>query len=139
MEEMRHLPFIAKNADAQVGRIVDALEAEGHARRDPDRDHGRPRRADRAPLLRRARSGRVEPALHPPSTGIRSDCNWYFGRTSDEIYLDPSPAVAALRDRLGAGNLAFSYQDGHVAAWLNDNSLAKKREAAARRSRHGRT
>jgi hypothetical protein len=28
------------------------------------------------------------------------------------------------------GNLAFSYQDTQVAAWLNDTSLAKKREAA---------
>jgi hypothetical protein len=30
-----------------------------------------------------------------------------------------------------AGNLDFSYQDGHVAAWLHDNSLVEKREAAA--------
>jgi hypothetical protein len=29
VEEMRHLPFVAKNADAQVGRIVDALDARG--------------------------------------------------------------------------------------------------------------
>ncbi len=28
IEEMRHLPFMAKNADEQVGRIVDALEDE---------------------------------------------------------------------------------------------------------------
>ena len=28
-EEMRHLPFVAKNADAQVGRIVDALRRRG--------------------------------------------------------------------------------------------------------------
>ena len=28
-------------------------------------------------------------------------------------------------------NLRFSYQDGHVAAWLNDNSPARKRQAAA--------
>ena len=55
----------------------------------------------------------------PPSTGIRSDCNWYYGdednARQDEVYLDPSPAVAALRDRL-AGNLAFSYQDTQIAA-----------------------
>ena len=29
VEEMRHLPFIAKTADRQVGRLIDALEAEG--------------------------------------------------------------------------------------------------------------
>src|SRR3954452_1603356 len=29
IEEMRHLPFVAKNADAQVGKIVDALKTKG--------------------------------------------------------------------------------------------------------------
>ena len=129
VEEMRHLPFIAKNADAQVGRIVDALRAKGqldetllvitadHAGQTGDRFFG-----ELAP-------GVSNPRCDPPSTGIRSDCNWYLGQDSDEIYLDPSEEVAGLRDALG-GNLAFSYQDGHVAAWLKDTSLAKKREAA---------
>ena len=73
----------------------------------------------------------------PPAgqgTGIRSDCNWYLGTDSDEHYDNPSPQVAALEQALGgpgpAGNLAFSYQDGHVAVWLKDNSSAKKVEAA---------
>jgi hypothetical protein len=132
VEEMRHLPFIAKNADEQVGRIVDAL----NARRLLDdtltvitADHaaqtGRPFFGVLAP-------GVENPACTPPSNGIRSDCNWYFGKETVEAedYRDPSPAVAQLRDAL-AGNLDFSYQDGHVAAWLHDNSLARKREAAA--------
>ena len=130
VEEMRHLPFVAKNADVQVGRIVDALEA--NALLDETlivitADHaaqtGRHFNGTLAP-------GVTNPLCTPPSTGIRSDCNWYFGSDSDEIYRDPSAAVAALRDRL-AGNLAFSYQDTQVAAWLNDTSRAKKREAAA--------
>ena len=29
VEEMRHMPFVAKNADAQVGKIVGALDAKG--------------------------------------------------------------------------------------------------------------
>ena len=45
-QQVSHLPFAAKNADKQVGRIVDALKAKRAARRHPDRDHGRPRRAD---------------------------------------------------------------------------------------------
>ena len=69
------------------------------------------------------------------STGLRSDCNWYYGRDADEVYLDPSPAIAAFRDALtppgGATNLRFSYQDAHIGAWLNDNSRAAKRQAAA--------
>jgi hypothetical protein len=128
--EMRHLPFIAKNADTQVGRIVGALKARGLLDEtlivitaDHAAQTGRPFYGVLEPFV-------TNPACTPPSNGIRSDCNWYFGRDSDEIYLDPSPAVAALRDRLG-GNLDFSYQDGHIAAWLHDNSPEHKREAAA--------
>jgi hypothetical protein len=63
------------------------------------------------------------------STGLRSDCNWYYGRDADEVYLDPSPAIAGLRDALGT-NLRFSYQDGHVGTWLDDRSRASREEAA---------
>ena len=131
VEEMRHLPFIAKTADQQVGKIVDTLEAEGlldetlvvvtadHAAQTGETFHGE---LDGFPSA-------AGPRCDPPSTGIRSDCNWYLGQDPDEVYLDPAPAVAALRDRLG-GNLAFSYQDAHVAAWLHGDSAAQKRDAA---------
>jgi hypothetical protein len=129
VEEMRHMPFVAKNADAQVGKIVDALREKGQLDEtlivitaDHAAQTGNPFFGVLAP-------GVTNPRCTPPSTGIRSDCNWYFGQDADEVYLDPSPAVAALRDRL-AGNLAFSYQDTQIAAYLNDRSLAKKREAA---------
>ncbi len=129
VEEMRHMPFVAKNADAQVGKIVDALREKGQLDEtlivitaDHAAQTGNPFFGVLAP-------GVTNPRCTPPSTGIRSDCNWYFGQDADEVYLDPSPAVAALRDRL-AGNLAFSYQDTQIAAFLNDRSLAKKREAA---------
>jgi hypothetical protein len=130
VEEMRHMPFIAKTADAQVGKIVDALDAKGIlddtlivVTADHAAQTGNPFFGVLAP-------GVTSPACAAPSTGIRSDCNWYYGQDADETYLDPSPAVAALRDRL-AGNLAFSYQDTQVAAFLNDRSPAKEREAAA--------
>jgi hypothetical protein len=140
VEAMRHLPFIAKNADAQVGRIVDALRARGLLDEtlivitaDHAAQTGRPffGRLDTFP------PGVPDSNLCDPatgSTGLRSDCNWYYGRDADEIYLDPSPAIARFRDALtsagGATNLRFSYQDAHIAAWLNDNSLAMKRQAA---------
>ena len=129
IEEMRRLPFIAKNADEQVGRIVDALETKGLLddtliviTADHAAQTGRPFHGVLAP-------GVTNPSCGVGSTGIRSDCNWYFGNDADEVYRDPSPAVAQLRDALG-GNLGFSYQDGHIAVWLTNNSLAKKREAA---------
>ncbi len=136
IEEMRHMPFVAKNADRQVGRIVDALDERGILDEtlivitaDHAAQTGNPFFGLLAPGVTNPPCG---PST-PPSTGIRSDCNWYYGdednARQDEVYLDPSPAVAALRDRL-AGNLAFSYQDTQIAAYLNDRSLAKKREAA---------
>jgi type I phosphodiesterase/nucleotide pyrophosphatase len=136
IEEMRHMPFVAKNADKQVGRIVDALDERGLLDEtlivitaDHAAQTGNPFFGLLAPGVANPQCG---PST-PPSTGIRSDCNWYYGdednARQDEVYLDPSPAVAALRDRL-AGNLAFSYQDTQIAAYLNDRSLAKKREAA---------
>jgi arylsulfatase A-like enzyme len=139
VEEMRHLPFIAKNADKQVGRIVEALKESDqlddtlivitadHAAQTGREFHGVLAPGITNPLCSYPPDDGHNP--DPPSTGIRSDCNWYLGSDADEIYRDPSPAVAELEDDLN-GNLAFSYQDGHVAAWLTDRSSAKKREAA---------
>ncbi|HMJ97006.1 MAG TPA: alkaline phosphatase family protein [Thermoleophilaceae bacterium] len=138
-QQVSHLPYIAKNADAQVGRIVDALDRRGllddtlivitadHAAQTGNPFHGR---FDGFPP---PEGNGCDPAT--TSNGIRSDCNWYYGAEDGlagetERYLDPSPAVGALRDRLG-GNLAFSYQDTQVAAWLHNTSVAMKREAAA--------
>ena len=137
--EMRHLPFVAKNADAQVGKIVDALDDKGILD-----DTLIVITADHAAQTGNSFFGVLAPGVSNPAcptappapllTGIRSDCNWYFGEETgtfrDEGYIDPSPAVAALRARL-AGNLDFSYQDTQVAAFLHDTSLDKKREAAA--------
>jgi hypothetical protein len=134
-KQMRHLPFIAKTADRQVGKIVDALRTRGvldetlivitadHAAQTGRRFFGE--------LTGLASA--TGPRCDSPSIGSRSDCNWYYGQDADEDYRDPAPAVAALRDRLGGltGNLDFSYQDGHIAAWLKSNTTADRNEAAA--------
>ena len=141
-QQLSHLPFAAKNADEQVGRVVDALRDKGildetlivvtadHAAQTGRSFHGR----FDGPLT----SGGVLCGSVNGSSGLRSDCNWYYGQDADENYRDPSPAVAALRaaltppggDPVADTNLRFSYQDGHVAAWLKDNSAARKRQAA---------
>lgn len=140
--EMRSLPFAAKTADRQVGRLLEALEDEGildetlvvlttdHAAQTGRRFHGR---FDTFTVGSNIQA--CDPASGSSAAATRSDCNWYYGRDADEVYVDPSPAIRQLRDALtptgGATNLAFSYQDGHIGAWLTDNSLAKKQQAAA--------
>jgi arylsulfatase A-like enzyme len=93
---MRHLPFIAKTADAQVGKLVHALKRRGlldetlvvitadHAAQTGRRFYGR---FDTFPPGMPDMNG-CDPATG--STGLRSDCNWYYGRDADEVYLDPS-------------------------------------------------
>ncbi len=120
VEEMRHLPFIAKTADEQVGKILDALSAQGILDETLvviTADHG-------------AQTGRH---FHGINEAFRSDFNWYYGAetgtTADESYLMPSPAIQGLADDLGS-NLAFSYQDSQVAVWLNDRSISSLQAGA---------
>jgi hypothetical protein len=140
-EEMRHLPFIAKTADEQVGRLIDTLEAQGildetlvvvtadHAAQTGLRFHGR---FDTFTVGSNINA--CDPTTGTSSFALRSDCNWYYGQDADESYLDPSPGIQQLRDALtpagGETNVRFSYQDAHIAVWLNDTSSAKKQEAA---------
>ena len=144
-EQMRHLPFIAKTADEQVGRLMDALRAQGllddtlvvltadHAAQTGKRFHGR-----LDTFTNGSNINACDPTTPTSPSALRSDCNWYYGAEdgplADEAYLDPSPAIRQLRDSLtlpnGQTNLRFSYQDSHIAAWLNDASPARKQEAA---------
>jgi hypothetical protein len=144
-QQMRHLPFIAQTADQQVGRLMDALEEQGllddtlvvvtadHAAQTGKRFHGR---LDTFTVGTNINA--CDPTTPTSPSALRSDCNWYYGAESgplaDEAYLDPSPAIRQLRDALtlpsGETNLRFSYQDAHIAAWLNDTSTARKQEAA---------
>ena len=130
--QVSHLPFAARNADAQVGRIVDALEGRGLL---DDTlivitaDHAAQTGTRRGDVLRRPQPDRHEPALRRDPLRLQLVLRRGDRTQRDESYRDPSPAVEDLRDAL-AGNLAFSYQDGHVAAWLTDNSATKKDEAA---------
>ena len=130
-QQISHLPFAAKNADVQVGRIVNALKRRG-LRDDTliviTADHAAQTGTPGSSFF-----GLLNPIVGAGCGGIRSDCNWYFGTETGageaESYEDPSPAVQQLDTTLG-GNVAFSYQDGHVAVWLTDKSLEKKQQAA---------
>ena len=115
-----HLPFLAKLADTQVGRIVAALDAQGQLDETLiviTADHG-------------AQTGKNFYGINQP---LRSDFNWYYGvettTGTNEDYRQPSPAIQGLVTDLGS-NLGFSYQDSHVAVWLNDQSLVSLQAGA---------
>jgi hypothetical protein len=113
--EQAHLPFAARTADIQVGRLLAALDAQGI-------------RDETLVVLTTDHAGQTAHRYHGQDGPDRGNFNWYYGQDSDETYLQPQPALAPL---VATGNVDFSYQDGHVATWLHDRSPAKLAEAAA--------
>jgi hypothetical protein len=113
-EEMSHLRFLAKNADVQLGRMVEKLRALGQLEQTLiiiTADHG----------------GLPATKFHGVNEAGRSDLNWYYGQDADETYKSASPVLAPL---LATNNVAFSYQDSAIRTWLVDASVTKKQEAA---------
>jgi hypothetical protein len=126
VEEMRHLPFIAKLADTQVGNLVDALDDAGEL-------------DDTLIVITADHGAQTAKRFHGVNQAFRGDFNWYCGKDADETYLSPSPDIAAFAADLGGdcdattadgGNLEFSYQDTHIAAFLDDTSLQSLQDAA---------
>ena len=113
--EQAHLPFAARTADLQVGRLLAALDAQGI-------------RDDTLVVLTTDHAGQTAHRYHGQDGFDRGNFNWYYGADSDENYKQPQPALAPL---VATGNVDFSYQDGHIATWLDDRSPDKLAEAAA--------
>jgi hypothetical protein len=130
-DPMTHLAFAAATADAQVGRIMDKLEADGEL--------------DNTLVVLTADHGSV--AVANPPNGVSSDAhfhgtvcttpdcgffNWYYGNVENENdttnYNQPQDALKPL---VATDNLAFSYSDSSLNVWLHDQSPAAKAEAAA--------
>jgi len=113
-EEMAHERFIAKNADNQLGRLVQKL-----------RDLGQ---LDETLIVITAdHAGNPAQKFHGLDGAGRGDFNWYYGRDADETYLQPQPQIQPL---IATGNVAFNYQDSAIRTWLVDQSLGKKQEMA---------
>jgi hypothetical protein len=118
--DFAHLPKTAEIADQQVGRLLQALEDLSI-------------RDDTLVVLTTDHAGQTARRFHGVNQPNRSNFNWYYGAETgslaDEAYLNPSPAIASLVAALG-GNLDFSYQDGHIALWLDDTQTARLKDAA---------
>jgi hypothetical protein len=113
-QEMAHERFIAKNADNQLGRMIDKLRALGQL--------------DETLIFVTAdHAGQPSLNFHGQDGFDRGNFNWYYGRDSDETYLMPQPQLQPL---IATGNIGFNYQDGAIRTWLTDQSLARKQEAA---------
>lgn len=113
-EEMAHLPYAARTADEQVGRVVDRLRELGQL-------------DETLIVLTTDHGGQPSRRFHGVNEAGRGDFNWYYGDTENGTYLEPSPSLAPLID---TGNVRFSYQDSAIRTWLTDTSREAKREAA---------
>jgi arylsulfatase A-like enzyme len=111
-----HLPKAARIADRQVGKLMGEIEAQGIE-------------DETLVILTTDHGGQTARRYHGEDGPDRGNFNWYYGEDADESYLDPSRPIQRLVNALD-GNLDFSYQDGHIAVWLNDRSPERKREAA---------
>lgn len=110
------LPFLAKFADEQFGRLLDKLQALGQL--------------DETLIIITADHGAVNgwQNFQGANEADASDSNWYYGQAANESDLDkPVPAIEPL---IKTGNLLFSYQATHIHTWLKDASLVKKQEMA---------
>jgi len=114
VKAMIHMPNIARVADAQVGRIIQELKAQGKYEKTLlvlTTDHG------------------SQPAdyFYGLWGNERSYENWHYGQAENGSVLSPSPALKPL---IETGNVAFSLQDSAIRVWLKDRSEPKSREAA---------
>jgi arylsulfatase A-like enzyme len=112
---MTHLRAAAKVADQQVGKIV------GHLR-----DTGQ---LDDTLVVLTADHGSVPGRrFHGVDDGTpdRGYYNWYYGALENGEYLKPQPALLPL---VRTRNVAMTYSDSMLRAWLKSTSPAKVRQA----------
>jgi hypothetical protein len=114
--DFAHLPKVAEIADEQVGRLMAELEAQGVL-------------DETLVVLTADHAGQTAHRFHGMDGFDRGNFNWYYGQDADEAYLDPAPDLAPLV--AGNPNIDFTYQDGHMAVFLDDTST-KAMKAAAR-------
>jgi arylsulfatase A-like enzyme len=110
---MTHMEASTKVADEQVGKIVD------HLRRTGEID-------DTLVVLTSDHGSVPGRDFHGVDADGQGYYNWYYGTMENDEYLDPQPALQPLVD---TGNVAMSYSDSMVRAWLKNQSRAKVKQA----------
>jgi predicted AlkP superfamily pyrophosphatase or phosphodiesterase len=118
-----HMPWVAKNADDQLGRLIAELKA-----KDQFND---------TLIIVTADHGSTYGAAPDGFKGVDAlnagnNTNWYAGSWhAGAASLSTSPGSPALAPLMATGNVQFSYQSTAIETWLIDRTGAKKREAAA--------
>jgi hypothetical protein len=126
-DPMTHMQYATETADAQVGRIMQALEDSGQL--------------DDTLVVLTADHGSVaadEGHFHGDFEPVNDYgyLNWYYGSPANDVpYLSPQEALQPLIDGTDDGsgktNVGFSYSDSSLNVWLKDQSPEKVAEAAA--------
>lgn len=119
-DPMTHMDYAVATADAQVGRIIDALDESGELDSTLvvlTADHGSVAAAD----------GHWHGDFEPVND--YGYYNWYYGDPENDIFYD-QPQMA-LQPLIDTGNVGLSYSDSSLNVWLKDQSSASVAEAAA--------
>ncbi len=116
-DPMTHLAAAAATADAQVGKIIDELEARGEL--------------DDTLVVLTADHGSVAGKNFYGKSVAERDYgyfNWYYGDPENDTvtYNRPQDALLPL---VATGNVGLSYSDSMLRAWLKDQSPAKVSQA----------
>lgn len=116
-DPMTHMEFATATADHQISRLLTELKTSDQLKETlvvVTADHG-------------SVAGRHFHGENSPTVDY-GFYNWYYGSTLNGTYLQPQAAIKPLTD---TGNVALSYSDSMLRAWLTDTSPAKVKEAAA--------
>ena len=123
------MPWVAKNADNQLGKLIAKLKELGQfndtlivVTADHGSTYGAGPTASRESTTSRRRQ--------QPSTGTRAP------GTRARSTVTTSTGSPALKPLMDTGNVAFSYQSTAIETWLVDRSYGQEEGG---RGRHGRT
>jgi arylsulfatase A-like enzyme len=118
-----HMPFTAKHADDQLGKLIAKLKELGQFE-------------DTLIVVTADHGASYGENFYGATTYKSASNNWYAGSWYPGYGSDPHvpntyPGPPALKPLLDTGNVAFSMQSGFISTFLIDRSTLKKREAAA--------
>src|SRR5687767_15812495 len=116
---MTHMEYATATADAQVGRIMAALEESGELDSTLvvlTADHGSVA----------AEEGHWHGDFEPAND--YGNYNWYYGDPENDIFYDKPQE--ALQPHIDTNNVDLSYTDSSLNVWLKDRLAALVTEAA---------